>query len=174
MQSMSVDLVVDAIPYGQAELKTPADRLDVGNLPVFDYIVYPLASAVADKLCAVLELHDERPSSRVKDLVDILMYATTERVDGSALLERIQIEAATRRLVLPKTFSAPTQWHKNYRGVFTKLCKQTGIPSRFHVLDQGEDLARAFLDPVLNNEVDELTWDFRRFAWVSGQKDQLI
>lgn len=70
MQRVSVDLVADSIPCGTPDRVSPADRLDIAGVPVFDYLVYPVASAVADKVSGVMEVHDGRPSSRVKDLVD--------------------------------------------------------------------------------------------------------
>lgn len=42
----------------------------------------------ADKLCAMLETRGGRPSSRVKDLVDVLAYATTQDLDGAELARR--------------------------------------------------------------------------------------
>jgi hypothetical protein len=166
MQPLSIDLVADEIPCERPEFITPADRIDVRGVPVFDYAVYPVASAVADKLCAILETHDQRPSSRVKDLVDILIYATTEKTDGTALMDRIKIETASRKLSLPRNFSLPNQWHENYGAVFVKLCKQTGVPLHLHSLNQGEKLAREFLNPALNGEVGGKTWDFQSLEWV--------
>jgi hypothetical protein len=166
MQSLSIDLVADEIPCEQPELITPADRIDVRGILVFDYAAYPVPSAVADKLCAILETHDQRPSSRVKDLVDILVYATTEKTDGTALMDRIKIETISRKLKLPGSFSLPDQWHEDYGAVFIKLCRQTGIPSHLHSLNQGEKLARAFLNPALNGEVGGMTWNFQSLEWV--------
>jgi hypothetical protein len=166
MQAISIDLVVDEMSCEQPEIITPADRIAVQGVPVFDYAVYPVTSAVADKLCAILETHDQRPSSRVKDLVDILVYATTERVDGTTLISKIQAEATARKLVLPQSFSLPDQWREHYAAVFAKLCKQTGIPSHLHSLNQGEKFTRTFLDPTLNNEAKGKTWNFQILQWV--------
>lgn len=68
LQLVTVDLVIDQIPCGEPEMLTPADRIEVEGAPVFDYRVYPIANSVADKLCGIIEMHDGRPSSRVKDL----------------------------------------------------------------------------------------------------------
>lgn len=44
----------------------PADRLQIDGIPVFDYRIYRAESALADKLLAMVGVHNGRPSSRVK------------------------------------------------------------------------------------------------------------
>ena len=96
LHRISIDLVVDRIPCAGSELVTPADRLNIEGIPVFDYRIYPLVNSIADKLCAILETHDSRPSSRVKDLVDLLIYVMTEDVDGSELSKWVHMESRVR------------------------------------------------------------------------------
>ena len=74
----------------------PADRIEVEGVPVFDYRVYPVANSIADKLCGIIETHDGRPSSRVKNLVDLLIYATNEDLDGDELCHWCRLEARVR------------------------------------------------------------------------------
>ena len=90
MQAISIDLVIDEVPLDEAEPVTPADRIPIDGIEVCDYLVYPVENALADKACAIAERHDDRPSSRVKDLVDILVYATNCIVDGEKLMTRIK------------------------------------------------------------------------------------
>ena len=66
LQAVSVDLVVDEVDGLEPETITPADRLQIDDIPVFDYRIYRAESALADKLLAMVEVHDGRPSSRVK------------------------------------------------------------------------------------------------------------
>lgn len=91
MQPVSVDLVVDEVPLEGAERISPADRIEVDGLETCDYLV---EAALADKLCGIVEQHGERASSRVKDLVDIAVYATTAAVDGTRLQSRLRREAS--------------------------------------------------------------------------------
>lgn len=44
---VSVDLVVDRVPCGSPETVTPADRIEVEGVPVFDYRMYPIANSMA-------------------------------------------------------------------------------------------------------------------------------
>lgn len=70
MQPISIDLVVDEVHLERTEKLTPADRIDVAGIPVCDYLVYPVEIALSDKLHGIIETHNGRASSRVKDLVD--------------------------------------------------------------------------------------------------------
>ena len=108
---------------------TPADRIDVAGVPMFDYRVYPLANSLADKLCAMVETHDGKPSSRIKDLVDVAIYATTVDIDGGELCRRVRSEAGARGIVLPDRFSVPDEWKQLYEGAFKKLVSRTGLSS---------------------------------------------
>ena len=100
LQEVSIDLVADRVACGEPEIVTPADRIDVAGVPMFDYRVYPLANSLADKLCAMVETHDGKPSSRIKDLVDVAIYATTVDIDGGELCRRVRSEAGARGIVL--------------------------------------------------------------------------
>ena len=120
LQPVSVDLVVDQIPCGEPELLTPADRIEVEGVPVFDYRVYPIVNSIADKLCGIIETHDGRPSSRVKDLVDLLIYTTNEDLDGDELCHWCRLEARVRGIELPPRFSVPGAWRKHYSKNFEK------------------------------------------------------
>lgn len=64
-------------------------------------------NSLADKLCAMVETHEGRPSSRVKDLVDVSIYATSVDIDGSDLCKQVRTEAAVRKIALPEMFSVP-------------------------------------------------------------------
>lgn len=54
---VAIDLVVDPVELGKADEVTPANRLDVNGLPVFDYLVYPVERTVADKVCATMQAY---------------------------------------------------------------------------------------------------------------------
>lgn len=165
---ISIDLVVDEIPMNAVERVTPADRLDIDGLEVCDYLVYPVENALADKLCAIIERHQGRASTRVKDLVDIIVYATTSDADGFTLSRQIRREAAARRLALPSAFEIPAEWRDGYRAVFTRLCAQTAIPRELHSLDEATRLAMRFLGPALAGEADGRLWSHTELQWSGG------
>lgn len=75
LQPISIDLVIDEVRGLEPEVLAPIDRLNIEGLPVCDYRVCRVESALADKLLAMIEMHEGRASSRIKDIVDILVYA---------------------------------------------------------------------------------------------------
>ena len=159
LQEVSIDLVADRVACGEPEIVTPADRIDVAGVPMFDYRVYPLANSLADKLCAMVETHDGKPSSRIKDLVDVAIYATTVDIDGGELCRRVRSEAGARGIVLPDRFSVPDEWKQLYEGAFKKLVSRTGLSSELSDIAAAEALAASLFDPVLARKTGDLHWD---------------
>lgn len=74
-----IDLSLDCNTTLPPERIVPANRLNVDGLENCDYLAYPLPDQLADKMCAIMELQPGGyPSSRMKDLVDVVTYATHE------------------------------------------------------------------------------------------------
>ena len=165
MQPISIDLVVDEVPLEGAEPISPADRIDVKGLITCDYLVYPVGAALADKLCALSERRNGRASSRVKDLVDIIIYALTCDIDGNDLQRRVQREIAVRKLEPMEAFSLPEEWGASQARQYAKLCAQTGIPKQLHDIGEASKLAARLFDRVLNRRCDELRWSHADLDW---------
>ena len=167
MQAISIDLVVDEVPLEGAELVSPADRIDVKGLETCDYLVYPAGAALADKLCALAERHNGRASSRVKDLVDIVVYALTCDVDGADLQARLRCEIAVRKIGPIESFALPEEWAGAQSRPHAKLCAQTGIPAHQHDIGEASKLAAELLDPALKRRCDGLRWNHESLSWES-------
>ncbi len=165
VQDISVDLVVDEIPQDDFDVITPADRIELHDIPVCDYRAYTVESALADKFCGILERHDGRPSSRQKDLVDVVVYARSCEVDGSALLHRLRLECSARRIVVPCRFDVPAEWRGPAERRFMKLCRQTPLMSDIGSLDAAVDIAAMLFNPVLKGSVHGLRWDSAVGEW---------
>ncbi len=167
MSNVLIDLVVDQVDSGSADVLKPANRLDVEGLPAFDYHVYPVVSAVADKVCATMQTYSGgRPSSRVRDLADIVVYATVEPMDGRSLSERLALESGLRRVDLSRGFSIPEGWHGALSRSFARSAREARIPEGLCDVDEAERLAKRCVDPAIAGEVDGMTWDHRRLQWL--------
>ena len=171
-QRVSVDLVSDSITIGEPDYMAPADRIDVGGIPVCDYPVYPLARAVADKVCAIVERHGGRPSSRVKDLMDIAIYALTEDFDADTLGAALRREACARRLVLGNEFALPAEWEEAHEAQYSKLAAQAKIPRNISNLPDALKISKTLLDPVLSG-VSAGSWDHVRSAWTEDSNQDV-
>lgn len=169
VQPVCIDLVVDEVPQDGFDTLTPVDRVDLAGLTVCDYRVYTVESALADKLFGIIETHRGRPSSRVKDLVDIAVYALSETVEGEALTERLYIESKVRGLDLPIHFAIPSTWWGLYDASFKKSIQQTGVASRCQDFDDAEELAAKLLGPALNGTARGKIWNPATEQWEEAE-----
>ncbi len=98
-----IDLSLDCTTTQPAERIAPANRIEIEGVEVCDYLACPLVDQLADKLCAIMELQPGGwPSSRMKDLVDIVTYATNESFDLLQLRQAVRCECAKRGMAVPE------------------------------------------------------------------------
>lgn len=165
LQPISIDLVVDEVRGLEPEVLAPVDRLNIEGLPVCDYRVCRAESALADKLFAMIELHDGRASSRIKDIVDILVYAKTCSVDGATLAERVEKEASARKVAMPKEFVAPLWWKQNGSAQYVKMAKQAGVLDLAGNITEAEELVNRLYAPCFDHSMNACKWNPQTMRW---------
>lgn len=166
MSDVSIDLVVDRVSGDNADPIVPANRLDIDGLPVFDYLVYPVANAIADKVCATMQRYSGgRESSRVRDLVDLVLYAITETLDGNDLARKIAMETRLRKMGSITCFKVPASWYELYGQSFAKSVKEAKLPEQYGTIIEAEKLVKRCVDPAITCEVDGLTWRPSSLSW---------
>ncbi len=158
VDTIKIDLSAGTGPTDSIEVEEPANRLPLPRLASYPYRLYPVANQVADKVCATIAEYDGRPSSREKDLVDLVVIAITQHVDGAALGRAIRNECAKRRLEVPNKLVIPSHWGPAY----AKLAVNT--PAEPHSIYWARRILQAFIDPVLAGEARG-TWDSAARAW---------
>ncbi|XVV02817.1 nucleotidyl transferase AbiEii/AbiGii toxin family protein [Actinosynnema sp. CA-248983] len=157
---VSVDLVLRNRPLaGEPVLLPVRAHLDLDGmveppgLTVHPHArLYPLVDTVADKISAMLETRGPdgtTPSSRHRDLVDLLLIIDREPFDGRhlhrALHDEIQHrqQAGTIRSQLPDRFNAPPNWRRGFP-------RDAGpLPAHLRGLDAAQVMAALFVDPLL-------------------------
>jgi len=130
--------------------------------------VYPAADHVADKVCALLEVHDRvggvpQPSTRYRDLVDLTMFARTTTFHAEALMRAVRSEAARRGLVLPHQLKVPStsDWPAGYAR------EARALPALVdRDLQAAVDTAKRLMDPVLSG-VAAGRWDPHALTWTA-------
>ena len=140
-------------------LTTPA-LLAFAGIPPTEIPCYPLSQQVAEKAHAYTRPHPTGQSSRVKDLVDILLIAGLGPMDARTLRQALVATFSGRRthaLPLrlpdpPSTWSAP----------FHRLAGDVGLD--YATVSDASEAARRFLDPVLRGETAG-TWDPVAWSW---------
>ncbi|SKF61398.1 Nucleotidyl transferase of uncharacterised function (DUF1814) [Mycobacteroides abscessus subsp. abscessus] len=159
-----VDLVVSSAPVGQIQTITPANRLHLPRpLPVSPYRLYPMVDHIADKVCATMMTYPGgRPSSRVKDLVDLALIARTQSVD----LDQLRLAIATKRTLSKMDdfthFTIPDGWQSKYRLMASRVPALADDLDITHALG----LVTAMIDPALTPPTNTARqWNHHTAGW---------
>ena len=159
--SLQVDLAVGTGITGEVTTTDPANALELPRLVSHQYRLYPVVDQIADKVCATLALYNGRPSSREWDLVDLVVLAVSEDVEGIKLRRAIVAEARVRNVDLPNSFVVPSQWGRRY----AKDARPIPACADFRSIDLAVQLMQTFLEPVFRDEVAGQTWNPANCAW---------
>ena len=124
--------------------------------------VLPIEFGVAEKVHAYSRGYGERSvaSTRVKDLVDMVLIATEAAPDAQRL--RSALEATFDRRAshpLPVRLPRPPA---DWRVPYGRMTRDIGLEPD---LDDGHATASRLLDPVLGGDVMSGTWEPRTGAW---------
>ncbi len=158
---LHVDLVVGVIVTDDVTVTAPANRLDLPRLPSNNYRLYPIVDQIADKVCATMANYNGRPSSREKDLVDLVVIAKTQTASADALRRAIDEESRARSLIPFTELTIPPTWGRLY----AKQAKDVPYCADYPTVDLAAELMRAFIDVVLRAEVSGKTWSPDSLAW---------
>lgn len=159
-----VDLVGAGIRMtGEPEDVPPLVRLAMPQVEQHGYRAYPLVDHVADKVMATFARHRDvgAPSSRYKDLVDLVAIARGASIDAEALARAVSSLVEQRGITLPDRFDVPDRdaWERGYAVV----AGQSLLPAA-RTLDEALDVVRPFLDPVMNGRATG-RWDPLSQRW---------
>jgi Nucleotidyl transferase AbiEii toxin, Type IV TA system len=93
-------------------------RVTMPNIEQRGYRVYPLVDHVADKIAAIFDRYGKSrsPSTRFKDLVDLVAIASAASVEAEAQIVALHSEASRRGIELPAAFEVPDReaWKRGY------------------------------------------------------------
>jgi len=159
--TIRIDMMIGSLITDEIEIVNPKDRLDMPKLQSFPYRLYPLVDQVADKVSAVTEKYESRPSTRVKDLVDLVEIATHFDLSGSALCFALRSEFSHRERKVPPELLIPSEWKAGYQ----KLASSTPAVSNYENFDDASALVKCLINPVLADSADGRTWDSNLLAW---------
>lgn len=146
--AFQVDIVADGIQMiGEPDTVLPLTAIEIGDQERTAWRAYPLVDHVADKVCAILERHDGRPSTRFKDLVDLVAIANRGTVPAELQMRALAKEAGRRRLVLPESFDVPdhAMWVRGYRSEARRTVGLGAVE-----LDGALAIVRGLVDPLLS------------------------
>ena len=161
-----VDLAAGLAMTGSPEEATSLVPLQLPGIKSVTYRVYPIADHLADKLCALLEVHTRasglrESSTRYRDFADLAVFAHRTAVGAEELTRAIAAEARRRSLTLPDRLAAPEG--RDWPAGYAKVARE--VPDL-----RERDLASALatvgllIDPVLAGSARG-TWDPATLKW---------
>ncbi len=138
-----------------------SDFLSFAGIEPLELPAIPLAQHLAEKVHAYTRSYGTagRPSTRPKDLIDILLIADSQSLEAAAVREALMHAFETRaRQALPESLPAPPpEWAPDY----ARLAEEVGLDPD---LAAAFESAATFLDPVLSDEAQG-SWDAAVSSW---------
>ena len=161
-EDVTVDVGFGDPPVTDPELVRGPELLSFADIPPAEVPALPLEQHVAEKVHAYSRSYaGGRPSTRVKDLIDLVMMSALFNFQAGRVRRALQAVFAARST---HTLSAslpppPTQWRAAYR----QMAGEVGLDEDLLV---GYERARAFLDPILSGSVpDDAQWNPTQHSW---------
>ncbi len=159
-----VDIVgADVTMTGEPDDVPALARVVMPGVEQRGYRAYPLVDHVADKVAATFDRYGaiEAPSTRCKDLVDLVAITTTTSLEARAQTRALTSEAKRRGISLPRRFDVPDRdlWERGYAAEAGRSLLPVA-----HTLDEALAVVRPFLDPLLNGTAAG-TWGPEERGW---------
>lgn len=149
-ERFSIDLSTRTHVVAQLDRVRPQPVIDLVDAePLPEFILYPLPDQVADKVCAMYSRYGATgmSSTRYRDLVDLVLIATTNELDARLTIQAIQGEAARRGCALPAQLDIPgPEWRAGY----ARAARDVDLSAALQTIDGAIEAAGACLNPVLS------------------------
>jgi hypothetical protein len=161
-QRFGVDVAFGDPMFGDPEVVVAEDVLAFAGIAPPTLRIYPIETHVAEKLHAYT-MPRSRPNSRVKDLPDIALLATAQTIEAQRLRDALEQTFTFRKThSLPAIMPEPLPaWITPYAAMARE--DQLAWPT----LGEVTKAARAFLDPVLANDLNAI-WNPETWTWRSS------
>lgn len=162
-ETFRLDVGVEGLGTTVPEKIIGSDLLAFAGIAVIELPVIPIAQHVAEKIHAYTGTYGlGRGSSRVKDLVDLVLISELLTLNAADLTDALTSTFQIRGVhMMPSRFlRPPADWETTYAG----LAREVGIAP---TTEAGWEKASAFLNPVLCGEVaPEAVWSPDGRRWV--------
>ncbi len=159
-----VDVGFDLPPGWETEMLKGTDLLAFAGIDAVEAPSLALELQVAEKVHAYIRAYGPKGirSTRVKDMVDIAMIASTVNLDAERLRHALRDTFGQRGdhdlpVVLPPP---PSDWDVPFRRLATEIGMKVDLRG-------GHALASRLLDPILSGEIETGIWSVAAVGWVT-------
>jgi hypothetical protein len=161
-----VDLVGSDVRMTGVPEDVPAlARVAMPDVEQHGYRAYPLVDHIADKVAAIFQRYGrtQTPSTRYRDLVDLVAITTSASVPAHKQMAALRSELQRRGVPMPIRFDVParTLWERGY----TTAAGASLLPIA-HTLDEALAIVRPFTESLFEGGAHG-TWDPDARAWVA-------
>ncbi len=160
-ETFVLDVALPSDPVTEHDTLTTSDLLAFAGIDSVEVPAAPLERHIAEKLHAYTRRYgDDQPSSRAKDLIDIVLMSELASYNFNRLRESIAglFEARATHDLPSSLHVPPREWAVPYRA----LAEEVGLDSDRSV---GHRRAAAFLGPVLVAQSGLVRWDPEMLQW---------
>jgi hypothetical protein len=163
-EKVIVDVGFDAPAPEQVDLVTGRDLLSFAGIAAVPIPTLPLPLHVAEKVHAYTGVYgrSRHASTRVKDLIDLALIATSSTLGSGALTDALA-ETFAQRATHPIPNTLPTPPRDYWPAAYATMAAQVGLDT---AVDVGHALAAACLDPILTGQCPRgWTWNPEEEQW---------
>jgi len=142
----------------------PLARVAIPDVEQHGYRAYPLVDHFADKIAAIFQRYgQDAPSTRYKDLVDLVAMVIAVSVSSGAMMTALSSEASRRGIRLPDQFTVPDRelWESGYAAEAAR-----SLLPLAETLDEAIAIVGSFVNPLLDGTAIG-NWDPVRGSWRS-------
>jgi len=144
----------------EADRTPPIELVEVPGLVSASYRTYPIPDQIADTCVAMVARYSGRPSTRYRDLVDLVVIARTQRVEAHLLREALSCEHRRRGIASDETLKLPSAaWRDGYEKVASAT---PNFPSPD--ADDAIELVRRLVGPIADSRFNG-QWSPRTLQW---------
>jgi predicted nucleotidyltransferase component of viral defense system len=163
-ERVAIDIGFTTEPVIKRDTLTSSHLLDFADIAPVQVPTIAIEQHVAEKLHAYTRTYAaDAPSSRVKDLVDLVVIANTTTIEADRLTRAIN-EIFRRRAAhpVPKVLPPPpSDWDQGWRKLVTNVPADEDLRI-------SHTTAASFLDPILNHELVSGKWSPEIGEWRRG------
>ena len=159
-ETFRIDVVVTLTMTAEPEPAPPLQPVKIPGLRSITYRTYPMADQIADKYAAIIHTYAGRPSTRYRDLVDLVLIATTQAVSADRLHTALMSECRRRGIAPKADLTLPSgQWREGYHRIAAEA-------PGFAYLDaaQAIEIVQRLVGPVVAGRRTG-TWDPALLEW---------